>query len=156
MALTINDNEGTLTNKYALLLSKTDEVRTTYEKVFTRVEGSLTTVSDNDAASRIVVAINNLQPSEPQVGCLNEFIAAFKYVEKCIDPSRLNFTVTKSVENEICINHFSTDGLSKIIIDEDGSIAHSFISYKGINKPDSLEFYEGDIDFEVLTYDLFS
>ena len=154
----ISENDQDSLNKYELLQSKSSDVVDIYKKIFEQVEGSVTTVSDNDSGTRINIAISNLNPNEIQVKCLRFFQKAFKYVESCIDPARLNFTVTLAEDDEICINRISDIGVSKIIIHEDGLIAHSFISFKLSDKKDILDFYDDceTIDYESLTFKLFS
>ncbi len=144
------------TNKYSLLESHSKDVTNAYEQVFAVIDGSLTTVADNDATSKINIAMTSLKPTAEQVNALNEFHSAFKFIETRIDPLRLNFDISKALDDEICINRTSDFGVSKIIIHEDGLIAYSFISYKGVDKIDILDFYSDSIDYETLTFNFFS
>jgi hypothetical protein len=143
------------TNKYALLSSQSQDIIDIYSDVFSSVEGSLTTVVDNDVESIINIAVNQLTPSNEQILELNKFRDAFNYIESVIDPEKLNFTITKAVDDEICINHISKNGVSKIIIHEDGMIAQSFVAFNGVDKKDSIEFYEGNIQYQQLAYKFF-
>lgn len=142
-------------NKYGLLQSESEYVREIYAAVFEKVKGSYTTISDNDASGRFDVAIATFQPTDLQLDQLLSFKDAFKTVETKIDPNRLKFSIAKALDNEICINKESASGLSKIIIHDDGLIAFSFISFSGVEKPDVLEFYDCDLDYEQLAYQLF-
>lgn len=144
------------TNKYSLLQSQSKEIRDAYEEVFAKVEGSLTTVADNDATTKFKVAFNSLHPTACQIEVLNNLQSSFKDVEKIIDPVRLNFEITKALDDEICINRASDLGISKIIIHEDGLIAYSFVAFKNVAKNDSLVFFEEGVDYEAITYHFFS
>lgn len=144
------------TNKYSLLESHSKDVTNAYEQVFAVIDGSLTTVADNDAISKINIAMTSLNPTPEQANALNEFHSAFKFIETRIDPLRLNFDISKALDDEICINRTSDFGVFKIIIHEDGLIAYSFISYKGVAKNDILDFHADNIDYETLTYNFFS
>lgn len=130
-------------NKYQLLQSDSDDIRLAYEQVFSKVNGSLTTVVDNDSTSKFNVAINSFSSITPeQLECIKQIETAFVYIERQIDPNRLYFSITRASDNEICINRSNESGLSKIIVHEDGLIALSFIAFRGVDKPDSLAFYE--------------
>jgi hypothetical protein len=145
------------TNKYDLLGTLSPDIFDIYNNVFSTVEGSLTTVIDNDAESKYNIAINSLKPTCEQLEALDKFKTAFKKIEKLIDPEKLNFNIAAAFDNEICINRVSDFGISKIIIHDDGLIARSFISYKGVhNKKDILDFYEDDVDYESITLKFFS
>jgi len=156
MSLTTEKSKIIGTNKYSLLQSHSKDVTNAYEQVFAVMDGSLTTVSDNDATSKINIAMTSLKPTAEQIIALNEFHAAFKYIETRIDPLRLNFDITKALDEEICINRVSDFGISKIIIHEDGLIAYSFIAYKNISKEDILDFQLDGVDYESLTFKFFS
>lgn len=158
MNLDIANSDIKTLNKYELLNSRSIEVKAIYESVFKKFEGSVTTVIDNDSATIFNVAINELNPNDIQLNILNEFKSAFKYVESCIDPARLKFQITKTVDGDICINRTSELGISKFIVHDDGLIAYSFVAFKGVNAKDTLEFYEDKsvIDYEKFTYRLFA
>ena len=145
------------TNKYDLLSSQSQDINDIYNNVFSTVEGSLTTVIDNDAESKFNIALNSFYPKNEQLKALEGFQIAFKNIEKVIDPAKLNFTISKALDDEICLNRILEIGISKIIIHDDGLIARSFIGYKGDhNKKDSLDFYENEVDFESITLKFFS
>lgn len=145
------------TNKYSLLQSQSKEITDAYAEVFAKVEGSLTTVADNDATTKFNVAFNSLNPTESQIEVLNYLQSSFKYIEKVIDPVRLNFDITRALDDEICINRIDESiGVSKIIIHEDGLVAHSFIAFKGVAKNDKLDFFDNGVDYETLTFNFFS
>jgi hypothetical protein len=157
--LTISNVSGkNAVNKYENLQTKSLTVREAYVKVFEAVEGSYTVVSDNDAVSKINMAISTLNPNKVQQGCLTKFRDTFSTIEGHIDPTRLKFTIEAAMDEEICITHFASIGISKIIIHDDGLIAHSFIGYKGSEKKDFIIFYstEEKVDYESLTYKFFS
>ncbi len=144
-------------NKYKLLNTASEEFKQAYEAVFEIAEGSLTTVSDNDAAGKIRVAMNLYSPNEEQVRQLQNFLAAFKAIESQIDPEKLSFFITKATDDEICINRTMSSGISKLIIHDDGLIAYSYISYTSDQSKDELTFYATDqLDFESLSYQLFA
>lgn len=156
MGITVKINAVNGTNKYSLLQSQSPEIIDIYENVFAKVEGSLTTVVGNDAISKFNVAIASLQPTLLQNDAINNLKTSFRDIESKIDPIRLNFTIAKALDNEICINRVSEIGVSKIIIHEDGVIAYSFIGFKQTDKQDVLDFFEGIIDYELITYKFFS
>lgn len=156
MELIIDKKSANGTNKYSLLQSQSKDITDAYAKVFAKVEGSLTTVADNDATTKFNVAFNSLHPTESQIEVLNNLQSSFKDIEKIIDPVRLNFEIVKALDGEICLNRISELGVSKIIIHEDGLIAHSFIAFKNVAKNDILDFFENDIDYETVTFNFFS
>jgi len=145
-------------NKYNLLQSQSDDIRHQYNEVFELVQGSLTTVTDNDAQSKFNVAISILEPTAHQTETLIRFRDSFKNIEAQIDPERLRFEVDKAADNEICIYRKSINGVTNIIINDDGSIAFSFIAYKDANKNDVFDFYDNcdQFDYESLVFKFFS
>lgn len=145
-------------NKYQLLQSGSEDITAIYEKIFEGTEGSLTMVIDNDAISKFRVAIVTYTPTGVQCGILEKFENSFRNIENEIDPDRLSFTVTKAYDDEICINRTSELGLSKIIINDDGVIAFSFIAYKDVQRNDILLFWDApqDQDYESITYKFLS
>lgn len=156
MELIIDKKSANGTNKYSLLQSQSKDITDAYAKVFAKVEGSLTTVADNDATTKFNVAFNSLHPTESQIEVLNNLQSSFKDIEKIIDPVRLNFEIVKALDGEICLNRISELGVSKIIIHEDGLIARSFIAFKNVEKEDILDFFENDVDYETITFNFFS
>lgn len=142
-------------NKYSLLESSDSKIQQIYEDVFYTLEGSLTTVSDNDAVSKFNVAKASLSYSETQLNILSSFQDVFQQIETQIDPEKLNFFITQAMDGELCINRTSEQGISKIIINEDGVVAYSFIPYKGVDLKDVLEFIPSEKDFEKYSYCFF-
>ena|ERR1035438_3662209 len=129
-----------------------------YEHLFQDSKGALTQVYGDDVDSIFEVAISKLNPNDIQVEILQGFQEQLKYIENCIDPERLKFTITRAMDNEICINRkATTGGRVKLIINEDGTIALSFLPDKGSNQGKSLDFYsiENQDNFERIAYDFF-
>lgn len=144
-------------NKYDLLQSVSPDIRQAYENIFNKVEGSLTTVSDNDTVQKIRVAIATLQPNKYQTDILLKISDAFSSIETSIDPTRLQFNITKATDDEICMNRISDKGFSTIIINEDGVVVLSFIAHKGVNESDIFEVFETNItDYEGFSYKFFA
>ena len=144
-------------NKMDLLQSKDPDTLKMYRDVFASTEDSYTTVVDNDSVQRIKIAATTLQPNSSQLDILLQIKDAFNEVETKIDPSRLQFNVTKAADDEICINRTSSNGLAKIIINDDGLIVLTFTAFRGINKPDSfIPYTEGVADYEALAYAFFA
>ena len=157
MEFTLKANsKKTTTDKYLLLQSEDEGTLVIYKEVFSKTEGSFSTVSDNDAITKFNVASAQFDPTVEQMETMNKLATSFKKIESEIDPTRLNFYISKATDNEICINRESDTGISKIIIHEDGIIGLSFIAFINSNKKNNLEFYETDADFESLTYKFFS
>lgn len=160
--LTLSFNHGSSDksnglNKYDLLQTVSEDVKKAYGDIFDKVEGSLTTVSDNDTSQKIKVAIVTLQPYKVQLEILLRIQEAFSAIENNIDPTRLQFTITKAMDDEICINRNSDFGLSKIIINEDGIVIRTFTAYRNITSSDEFEVYEHGVnDYEHLAYKFFS
>lgn len=145
-------------NKHALLQSTSEFIVQAYAQVFERIEGSLTTVADNDTTSKFKVAMATLEPNRTQIDILQKIEDSFKSVESVIDPVRLQFTITEAQDNEICINRHSMNGVSTIIINDDGITAYSFIAYKNVPRNNVLEFFEdrNQLDCEHLAFKFFS
>ncbi len=145
-------------NKYALLRTKVEDAVQQYEEVLEQVEGSLTTVADNDTLSKLQVAITKFEPFPEQIEKILKFQKSFDAIEDQIDPERLQFEVDKAADDEICIFRKSEHGVSNIVINEDGSVALSFIAFKGASKTDVFSFYEAheEADFESFVLTFFS
>jgi len=145
-------------NKYSLLGIHDDDIAQIYSNIFNNVEGSLTVASDNDAVTKINIARANLNLTPFQIKVLDSFKNAFVEIENNIDPNRLLFSISKSLDDEVCITRFSELGISKIIINESELIAYSFIAYKNVGQKDILDFYtfEFNIDFETVSFNFFS
>jgi hypothetical protein len=145
-------------NKYALLQSASEEITAEYEVVLKNVEGSLTTVADNDTSSKFNVAMATLSPNEIQTSILQKIEQSFKSIQETIDPDRLQFSIVEAEDNEICIFRRSSNGISNIIINDDGVTAYSFIAYKNIPKQDTLVFFDNgdEMDCEHLALKFFS
>jgi hypothetical protein len=152
----VRQNQGL--NKYTLLQSESEEILNEYNEVLEPIQGSLTTVSDNDVQSKFTVAVNNLKMTEEQLKTVNKFQHSFNDIQTMIDPNRLQFDIEKAMDDELCIFRNSDNGISNIIIHEDGSLAISFIGYKNSNKKDLFEFYESedDTDYESIALKFFS
>lgn len=120
--------------------------------------GSLTQVYGNDVNSIFIVAQQYLSPNGLQIEILKYFLEAFLYIEDKIDPERLKFSITKAADDEICINRKATgSGRVKIIINDDGIIAFSYLPSTNIDSKGVLDFYnKGNTDFETLSYNFFS
>lgn len=145
-------------NKYELLQSERDEVKEYYNEVFEKVQGSYTTVSDNDLQDKFKVAIELLEPSENQVSFLKCLSLNFLEIESLIDPVKLQFDISRAIDHEIVLSRRSEDGISNIIINDDGSIAFSFIAYKNSSKADVYQFYDVEeyVDCQILAFTFFS
>jgi hypothetical protein len=132
--------------------------QTEYDKVLKDNEGTLTQVYGDDVNSIFWVAYNNLIPNKLQTEILHLFQEKLHYIEKQIDPERLKFTITKAMDDEICINRKATSGgRIKLIINDDGVIAFSFLPDKGNKREKVLDFYiMSSVDFETLAFDFFS
>jgi hypothetical protein len=99
-----------------------------YIAVLKNSEGSLTQVYGYDVSSTFMVAKHDLRPNPLQTEILNTFLYEFFLIEDKIDPQRLQFTITKAMDDEICINRdASFGGRVKVIIHDDGVIALSFL-----------------------------
>lgn len=144
-------------NKMELLQSKRPDIVERYEAVFAKVEESFTTVTDNDSQHKIRVAVAVLCPNELQTAILYSIAEALKEVEQKIDPNRLQFTITKAMDDEICLNRTSANGLAKIIINEDGLVVLTFTAVKESAKANQfIPYTEGIGDYEALAYDFFA
>ncbi len=127
-----------------------------YLKIADQIKGSLTQTYIYDADEIFGRAYTELAPSAAQLDILGSFQVVFNYIEKQIDPLRQKFTITKTVDDEICINRkASSGGKVKIIINEDGIITLSFIPDKELGRSNFLEFYDELVDFEMLSFKFF-
>ena len=129
-----------------------------YDKVLENNNGTLTQVYGDDVNSVFLVAHKKLLPNKEQTEILHFFQEKLNYVEKQIDPERLRFTITKAMDDEICINRKATSGgRIKLIINDDGVIAFSFLPDKGNKEKKLLTFHTVDTaDFESLAFTFFS
>ena len=145
-------------NKYDLLQSESQDILNQYKAILEPGEVSLTTVTDNDTSSKFIVAISTLNHTQQQFETLELFKSQFKSIADEIDPERLQFEISTTEDGDFCIYRYSEIGVSNIIINEDGSAAFSFISYKNSGKNDEFIFFEKDDlkDCEHLTYKFFS
>lgn len=125
-----------------LFQSQLPEVRRTYDDVLRRDHDSLTTVRDNDAASKFRVAYATLPTTRAQRISLEAMERAFRRIEFQIDPQRLTFTFGQTPDDDIVINHSHSDGISTLVLHDDGSVALSFIARRHVAKPDQLGFHE--------------
>lgn len=75
-----------------------------------------------------------------------------------INPNHLHFKIGMTPDDEIFITRNSAEGVSNLLIYEDGSLAHSFIPYKESGNQDFLHFFESvsTIDYEQLLLQFFS
>jgi hypothetical protein len=144
-------------SKYDLLGVVDQEISKAYNDVFEKASGPLSLVEDNDVRSKFDVAIATLNPNPLQISLLYHFLESFASIENEIDPNRLNFEITKAMDDEICITKTSELGVSKIILNDDGVVALSFISFKSVDKKDVLDFYTIDnLDYEGLSFSFLS
>jgi|SRR5579871_4107925 len=112
----------------------------------------------NDVGNIFKVAIINLLPNEIQNEILNSLQEKLIFIEKQIDPDRLLFSITKAMDDEICINrNASSGGRVKLIVNDDGVITLSYLPDKNSKKEKVLDFYSKEnVDFENLVYQIFS
>ena len=75
-----------------------------------------------------------------------------------INSEYLDFKIGMTPDDEIFISRNSVEGVSNLLIYEDGTMAHSFIPYKGSNKSDFLHFFEPleTINYEHVLLEFFS
>ena len=139
-------------------LQQTEFGNEAYYKMAEQVKGTLTQTYVIDVDDIFIHAYAKLEPNEEQYAVLLKFQESLIGIEEKIDPDRLTFSITKAVDDEICINrNASSGGRVKIIIHDDGLIAYSFIPEIGNHKPKELSFYESDtLDFEGLSYQFLS
>ena len=117
--------------------------------------GSLTQAYGYDVSSTFMVAKHDLRPNDLQTEILNLFLEKFFLIEDQIDPQRLQFTITKAMDDEICINRkAAVGGRVKIIINDDGVIAFSFLPDPAASGCATvLDFYSKDkLGFKGLSY----
>jgi hypothetical protein len=128
-----------------------------YDNLLAITAGSLTQAYGNDAISVFRVAYQDLLPNDLQIEILDRFRAALIVIENMINPDRLRFTITKAMDDEICVNRPATNGgRVKLIVNDDGIIALSFIPNRESAYNDVLEFYNlNSVDFELLAYSFF-
>lgn len=129
-----------------------------YDKILENNEGALTQAYGNDVNSIFLVAYKSFSPNPSQIEILQSFENSLHYIEQQIDPKRLKFTITKAEDDEICINRKAeTSGRVKIIINDDGVIAFSYLPDKYSKNENVLEFYrpKENIDFESLVFRFF-
>lgn len=130
--------------------------REEYSDLVKNNAGSLTQAYGNDASSIFMVAYQDLVPNAIQMEILSSFLLALISIENMIDPERLKFTITKAMDNEICINRpATTGGRVKLIINDDGVIALSYLPNKTSQRKSELEFYDKNTEFESLAYSFF-
>lgn len=149
-------NTETGINRYDLLQSASEEVIRAYKQVLEPVSGSFTVVADNDAEAKIRVALAQLRPTEAQAQVLRALGVTLRGLN-LTDPKRMNFTVARAQDDEIYLRRCSLAGVSKLIINDDGSIAYSFLGLPGAIRPDVLQFVEepSNNDWEGLAYSFF-
>ena len=87
-----------------------------------------------------------------QILSLEKIQIGFLTVQINMSPEKLDFKYSRATDDELCLNRKSDNGISKLIIDTDGLIAYSFISFKHSDKKDVLEFFNNMdlIDEEML------
>lgn len=147
-------NFNVRTNKYSTLGIESDQIKESYSNVFEQLKGSLTTVVDNDIATRFAVALNTFDMSEAQKITLRKIEAELVKIQNAIDPEKLYFTITQTFDGEICINNKTQTHFAKVIVQDDGLVAYSEIAY--FNNDDQLIFFEEDVDLEGLLYSFLS
>jgi hypothetical protein len=153
--ITINPNNKSESGLDLQKLKESNYLRDKeYDEILKVNSGSLTQAYGNDTVSIFRVAYQDYMPNDLQIEILDLFRSALLNIEKEIDPERLKFTITKAMDNEICVNRNATNGgRVKLIVNDDGVIALSFLPNKISNKKSELEFYEKNIvDFELLAY----
>ena len=156
--ITINTNNKSESGLDLQKLKESNYMRDKeYNGLLKENAGSLTQAYGNDTLSRFRVAYQYLMPNDLQIEILDLFRSALITIENKIDPERLKFTITKAMDDEICVNRQATnDGRVKLIVNDDGVIALSFEPNKGSNKNSVLEFFNKDTaDFETLAYYFF-
>jgi hypothetical protein len=130
--------------------------KNSYSELIDNIKGSLTQAYQ-DVDNIFLIANKDFTPTDLQLCTLAKFRDVFCQISEAIDPLRNNFTITKAMDDEICINRKTTsEGRAKIIIHEDGTFALSFLPYSGNPAPSFLEFYRIDnADIESLSYSFF-
>jgi hypothetical protein len=157
-SITINENNKTEAGLDLQKLKESNFMRENgYNELLKDNAGSLTQAYGNDTISTFRVAYQNLKPNDLQIEILDLFRAALMVIEDKIDPERLRFTITKALDDEICINRAATSGgRVKLIINDDGVIALSYIPSKTSSKKSALEFHDQEnADYEALAYTFF-
>lgn len=90
---------------------------------------------------------------------LNLIKEGFILIQTIIDPTKLCFfESSKGSDDELILRRESENGVSKLIIHDDGAIAYWFIAFKESQKANIRNFYHLNekIDFEVITYNFFT
>ena len=141
-------------NKQHLLQTASIEVAEIYQEVFQQIEGSLSQNVDNDIATKFNITMATLNITTEQIGTLDRFQTAFTNIESKIDPDRLQFEIMATDDEDICIFRRSPNGLTNIIISDDGSFSFSFIASSGSPKSDKFQHFEpgAEFDSEALAY----
>jgi hypothetical protein len=135
-----------------LLQSQSPDLQKTYSSLLGSDQESLTTVQDNDVASKFRVMYTQFSTTVLQRSSLEELERAFRGIEFQIDPQRLQFSFGRTPDEDVVINHSYADGVSTLIVHDDGSVALSFIARPGSKKKSQLTFHEHeDADWEALS-----
>ena len=155
----INSQHSYSINRQDLMSAESVEVNDSYSKTLQNLANAVTSVIDNNSTAKIENAIDLFDLSPIQTDILNHFKLAFQETEKKMEPDKIDFSISKAMDNEICLNKFTKEGVSKIIINDDGFVVYSFIAFATSNKQDifnSLGVIDAAFDFEKLTYNFLS
>lgn len=145
-------------NKYELLQSADQDTKKRYKTVLDELHGSLCINADNDAATKFSIALASFPLSAHQRTSIELLANAIIATDAFIDPPRLRFEIGRTNDNEVYLSRTSTCGINNILVFEDGTMAHSFLAFKGSEKKDFLDFFESgnEVDLEALVFKFFA
>ncbi|TAF73171.1 MAG: hypothetical protein EAZ53_13555 [Bacteroidetes bacterium] len=129
---------------------ESQSIKESYKKDFSNSEPSLVVNLVNDLDASFDIAHTKFSMTNEQIKCIELLRVCFLKLQSVMDPNRLYFTFSNAVDGEICLNRISENGISKLIINEDGVLAYSFISYKNSTKKDVLDFFTNEVDGELV------
>lgn len=114
--------------------------------------------SDYDVSNKFKNAFISNSITQKQLDKLKDLHESFVKLQKEIDPDRLDFVFSNGSDDELILKRYSSNGVSKLILHDDGCISFWFISYPDSLKSNIRLFFNSDekIDFEELTFKFLS
>jgi hypothetical protein len=131
-----NFNGNYAINRLQLLNIESIDINAIYENNLESLSAPVTINYDNNSDSKFENSYTLLYPNPIQTTILQEFRKYFNLVETQIEPDKIDFSITKAMDDEICINKKTKNGLAKIIINDDGVVVFTFNAFANTDEKD--------------------
>jgi hypothetical protein len=147
-------------NRLQLLNIDSSEINSIYESNLETLGAPITINYDNNSNSKFQNCYVLLHPNAIQTTILQEFRKYFNLVETQIEPDKIDFSITKALDGEICINKKTNNGLAKIIINDDGVVVFTFTAFANTKEKDEFTLLyvhdSNSFDYESFCYKFLS